>query len=91
MIEQEQLDTEVARRLVENPDWKWAKGKLETILTIYNTVGTLDYKLSDAALAKQVRLRKDVVALLQSFMDEIEGTALTAADETNTNTTLVRM
>lgn len=70
----EEVNIERARRLKENEDWIWAKNQLETIIQIYESIGTLDYKLSDTALAKELRRRRGVSGLLRSWLDEIEGT-----------------
>lgn len=70
----ESTDIERAKRLLSNEDFIWAKSKLDAILAVYESIGTLDYKLSDTALAKELRRRRGVTGLINSWFDEIEGT-----------------
>jgi hypothetical protein len=70
----EEVNIERAKRLKDNEDWIWAKDQLETLINIYESIGTLDYKLSDTSLAKELRRRRGVTSLIRSWLEEIEGT-----------------
>jgi hypothetical protein len=86
----ESVPIERARRLKDNEDWKWAKTKLETIIQIYESIGTLDYRLSDTSLAKELRRRRGVSSLLTSWLEEIEGTGTLDIPKIDEDKTIIR-
>lgn len=68
----EELDISAAKRLLLNDDWTWAKSKLEAMVDVYlnsNLTGT------DTTVGREYKRRKDVAALLRSWIEYIEGSA----------------
>ena len=68
----EDQEAEVAKRLTENDDWKWAKTKLDSMIEAYlhsALTGT------DTAVGREYKRRKDVAATIISWIEYIEGTA----------------
>jgi len=70
-----QLEMDRARRLTDSEEWKWAKGKLENMISAVLSIETLaDYKTA-GALQLEIQARKRAKGLIKSWFEEVEGLA----------------
>lgn len=67
-----QIEGEKAHYLIKSDDWKWAKRKLLQKLSNLDSVKTLK-ETEDVGL--EIRSRKQTIALILDWLDEIEGVA----------------
>ncbi len=71
-MDAEEKDILAARRFENVEDWKWAKEKLTEMMDIYTHAALTG---TDTAVGREYKRRKDVVAVLTSWIQYIEGTA----------------
>ena len=61
------------RRLKESEDWKFAKQKLEMMITAVNALETLPKGVTATSLQKEISVRQKAIAIIHSWIQEVEG------------------
>jgi hypothetical protein len=67
------LDGERMRRLKESSDWKFAKEKLDKMITIMNSLETLPKNVTATTLQKEIAIRQKAISIIYSWIQEVEG------------------
>jgi len=86
-MEQENSDLQAAKRFENNDDWKWAKSKLSDMMEAYKHAALTG---TDTAVGREYKRRKDVIAVITSWIDYIEGTADIPFEVTDDNKLIQR-
>lgn len=68
-------DQERAGRLLGNSDWLWAKGKLQDFLLIMDSISTIPKNKTPEEKLKLIEVRTEAIAIVKSWIEEVEGTA----------------
>lgn len=70
------MEAQKAKRLTSSEEWKWAKRKLELLIEAINSLDTLTNFKTATAIKTEIDIRKRSVALVRTWVEEVENAAL---------------
>lgn len=68
---------DIATKLINSEEWKWARGKLTALMQIMDSIQTLPNS-SDKEIGEVARGRKAAQSLVLSWIQEVENYSTTA-------------